>query len=84
MVMALWPVLLPVASAGNIRVFVYGLYGISSKKPGFGVTYAQLAKASMRLATMGVDPETKQACLILMSSFAGKLGHWAQHNIEVL
>ena len=38
----------------------------------------------MRLTTMGVDPETKQASLILMSSFTGKLGHWAQHNIEAL
>jgi hypothetical protein len=33
---------------------------------------------------MGVDPETKQASLILMSSFTGKLGHWAKQNIEAL
>jgi len=39
---------------------------------------AYLAHAPMRLTTMGVDPETKQASLILMSSFTGKLGHWAQ------
>ena len=39
---------------------------------------AHLAQAPMRLKTMGVDPKTKQASLILMSSFAGKLGHWAQ------
>jgi hypothetical protein len=45
---------------------------------------AHLAQIPMRLATMGVDPETKQASLILMSSFIGKLGHWAQHNIEAL
>jgi hypothetical protein len=32
----------------------------------------------MRLTTMGVDPENKQASLILISSFIGKLGHWAQ------
>ena len=38
----------------------------------------------MRLTTMGVDPTTKQASLILMSSFVGKLGHWAQQNIEAL
>ena len=38
----------------------------------------------MRLTTMGVDPETKQASLILMASFIGKLGHWAQQNIEAL
>ena len=38
----------------------------------------------MRFTTMGVDPETKQASLLLMSSFTGKLGHWAQQNTEVL
>ena len=38
----------------------------------------------MRLTSMGVDLETKQASLILMSSFTGKLGHWAQHNTEAL
>ena len=46
---------------------------------------AHLAQAPMRLTAIGVDPETKQASLILMFSFtAGKLGHWAQHNIEAL
>ena len=45
---------------------------------------AHLAQAPMRLTTMGVDPETKQASLILMSSFTVKLGHWAQHNTEAL
>ena len=38
----------------------------------------------MRLTTMGVDLETKQASLIPMSSFIGKLGHWAQLNTEAL
>ena len=38
----------------------------------------------MRLTTMDVDPQTKQASLIRMSSLTGKLGHWAQHNIEAL
>jgi hypothetical protein len=33
---------------------------------------------------MGVDPDTRQASLILMSSFTGKLGHWAHQNAEVL
>jgi len=33
---------------------------------------------------MGVDPETKQASLILIISFTGKLGHWAKQNTEVL
>jgi hypothetical protein len=45
---------------------------------------AHLAQAPMRLTSMGVDPETKQASLILMSSFTGKLGHWAQQNTEAL
>ena len=39
---------------------------------------ARLAQAPMRLIATGVDPETKQASLILMSSFTRKLGHWAQ------
>ena len=38
----------------------------------------------MRPATMGVNPETKQASLILMSSFIGNLGYWAQQNTEAL
>jgi len=45
---------------------------------------SHLAQTPMRLAAMGVDPKTKQASLILMSSFIGKLGHWAQQNIEAL
>jgi hypothetical protein len=45
---------------------------------------SHLAQAPMRLTTMGVDPETKQASLILMSSFTGKLGQWAQQNTEAL
>jgi hypothetical protein len=43
-----------------------------------------LAQAPMRLTAMGVDHETKQASLILMSSFTGNLGHWAQRNTEVV
>jgi hypothetical protein len=35
------------------------------------------AQAPIKLTTMGVDPETKQASLILMLSFTGKIGHWA-------
>ena len=38
----------------------------------------------MQLKSMGVGLEAKQASLILMSSFIGKLGHWAQHNTEAL
>ena len=45
---------------------------------------AFLAHAFMRLTSMGVESETKQAILILKSSFIRKLGHWAQHNNEVL
>ena len=33
---------------------------------------------------MGVDPDTRQASLILMSSFTGKMGHWAHQNTKVL
>jgi hypothetical protein len=33
---------------------------------------------------MDVDPNTRQASLILMSSLTGKLGHWAHQNTEVL
>ena len=33
---------------------------------------------------MGVDPATKQTSLVLMFSFTGKLGHWAQQNTEAL
>ena len=36
---------------------------------------AHLAHAPMRLTTIGVDPETKQASLILMCSFTRKMGH---------
>jgi len=45
---------------------------------------SHLAQASIKLTTMGFDPDTRQANLILMSSFTGKLGHWAQQNTEVL
>ncbi len=38
----------------------------------------------MRLISMSVDPETKQASLSLMFSFTGKFGHVAQHNNEAL
>ncbi len=42
------------------------------------------AQAPTRLTAMGVDLETIQASLIIMSSFTRKLGQWAQHNIEAL
>jgi len=45
---------------------------------------SHLAQAPIKLTTMGVDLDTRQATLILMSSFTGKLGHWAQQNTEVL
>ena len=38
----------------------------------------------MRLTSMGIDLETKQASLLLMSSFTGKSGHWAQQDNEAL
>jgi len=45
---------------------------------------SHLAQAPIKLTTMGVDLDTRQASLILMSSFTGKLGHWVQQNTEVL
>jgi hypothetical protein len=45
---------------------------------------AHLAQAPMRLTAMGVDLDTKQVSLILMSSFTGNLGYWAQQNTEAL
>ena len=45
---------------------------------------SHLAQAPIKLTAMGIEPDTKQASLILMSSFTGKLGHWAHHNTEVL
>ncbi len=45
---------------------------------------AHLAQVPMRLFAMCIEPETKQASLVLMSSFTEKLGHWAQHNMEAL
>jgi hypothetical protein len=43
-----------------------------------------LAQSPIKLTTMDVDPDTRQASLILMSSFTGKLGHWAHQNTAVL
>jgi len=45
---------------------------------------SHLAQAPIKLTSMVVDPNTRQASLILMSSFTGKLGHWAHHNTDVL
>ena len=47
---------------------------------GIATLDAHLAQTPMRLTPMDVDLETKQASIIIMSSFTGKLGHWAQHN----
>jgi hypothetical protein len=45
---------------------------------------SHLVQAPMRLTTIGVDPETKQASLILMCSFTRRLGHKAQQNTGAL
>ena len=45
---------------------------------------SHLAEAPIMLTTIGVNSTTRQANLILISSFTGKLGHWAQQNTEVL
>jgi len=60
----------------NVSAYIQKL----SNVPGYDIPKldGQLAQAPMRLTTMGVDPKTKQASLIHMSSFTGKLGHWAQ------
>ena len=66
----------------NVSTYVQKLTSVTSDD--ISELDAHLAQTHMRLTTMGVDPETKQASLILMSSFIGKLGHWAQHNTEAL
>jgi hypothetical protein len=43
---------------------------------------SHFTQAPIKLTTMGVDPETRQASLILMFYFTRKLGHWAQQNTE--
>jgi hypothetical protein len=45
---------------------------------------SHLAHAPIKLVAMGVDHDTRQPNLTLMSTFTGKLGHWAQQNTEVL
>ena len=45
---------------------------------------SHLAQAPIKLTTMGVDPDIRQASLILMPSFTGKLGHWSSQNTEAL
>jgi hypothetical protein len=44
---------------------------------------SHLAQAPIKLIATSVDPKTQQANLILMSSFMGKLGQWAQQNTDV-
>ena len=45
---------------------------------------SHLALAPMKQIAARVDLASKHACLKLMSSFTGKLGHWAQQSIEAL
>jgi hypothetical protein len=45
---------------------------------------SHLAQAPIKLRGMGIDLDTRLAGLILMSSFTGKFGQWAQQNTEVL
>jgi hypothetical protein len=66
----------------NVSAYIQKLPNINGED--IAALDAHLAQAPMRLTAMGVDPETKQASLILMSSFIGKLGHWAQQNTEAL
>jgi hypothetical protein len=66
----------------NVSAYIQKLPNINGED--IAALDAHLAQAPMRLTAMGVDPNTKQASLILMSSFIGKLGHWAQQNTEAL
>jgi len=42
---------------------------------------SHLAQTSIKLISMGVYLDTRQANLILLSYFMGKLGHWAPASI---
>jgi hypothetical protein len=66
----------------NVSIYIQKLPNVTSDD--ISALDAHLAQAPMRLITMGVDPETNQASLILLSSFTGKLGHWAHQNTEAL
>jgi hypothetical protein len=66
----------------NVSAYIQKLPNVTSDD--ISALDAHLAQAPMRLTAIGVDLETKQASLILMSSFTGKLGHWAQQNTEAL
>jgi hypothetical protein len=45
---------------------------------------SHLSQAPIKLKAMGVDPDTRQASLILTSSFTWKIRHWAHQNTEIL
>jgi hypothetical protein len=66
----------------NVSAYIQKLHNVTGDD--ISALNAHLAQAPMRPTTMGVDPETKRASLILMSSFIGKLGHWAQQNTEAM
>ena len=66
----------------NVSAYIKKLPNVNGEN--IAALDAHLAQAPMRLRAMGVDHETKQANLMLMSSFIGKLGHWAQQNTEAL
>jgi hypothetical protein len=66
----------------NVSAYIQKIHDVTSDN--ILKLYAHLAQTLMRLTSMGVVLETKQASLIGMSSFIGKLGHWAQHNVEAL
>ncbi len=57
----------------NVSAYIQKLPNVNGED--IAALDAHLAQAPMRLTTMGVDLETKQASLILMSSFTGKLRH---------
>jgi hypothetical protein len=66
----------------HVSVYIHEIPNVTGDD--ISVLDAHSAHAHMRLTSMGVDPETKQASFILVSSIIGKLGHWAHQNIEAL
>jgi hypothetical protein len=67
---------------------VVGISNYIQKLPnvnGYNLTEldSHLAQAPIKLTTMGIDKDTRQANLILMLSFTENPGHWTQQNSEV-
>jgi hypothetical protein len=70
------------ASVGNVSNYVQKLPNVNADN--LAELNSHLAQAPIKLTTMSVDHETKQANSILMFSFTGKLRHWAHQTTEIL